>query len=116
MLESDSRSLVAGVAGFGLILLLTLPSLHGIVSHLRAPKSRPELYADKDGIATKESMARYSAKIPKILLSIFTISGLCMSVALAALGTLDQETFMFKENWINAAGWVSTRDEQIFEC
>jgi hypothetical protein len=107
MLESDLRSLVAGVAGFGLISFLTLPSLHGIVSHLRGPKPKPELYADKDGIATKESMARYSAKIPKILLSIFTISGLCMSIALAALGTLDQETRMFKENWINAAGWVS---------
>jgi hypothetical protein len=107
MLESDSGSLVAGVAGFALILLLTLPSLHGIVSHLRGPKSKPELYADKDGIATKESMARYSAKIPKILLSIFTISGLCISIALAALGTLNQETFMFKENWVNAVGWVS---------
>jgi len=107
MLGSDSRSLVAGVTGFGLILLLTLPSLYGIVSHLRGPKSKPELYADKDGIATKESVARYSAKIPKILLSIFTISGLCMSIALAALRTLDQETWMFKENWINAAGWVS---------
>ena len=107
MLESDSRFLIAGVAGFALILLLTLPSLHGIVSHLREPKSKPDLYADKDGIATKESMARYSAKSPKILLSIFTISGLSVSIALAALGTLNQETFMFKENWINAAGWVS---------
>ncbi|KUJ23669.1 putative ABC bile acid transporter [Mollisia scopiformis] len=105
MLENDSRSLVAGVTALVLVLLLTLPSLIGIASHLREPKPKSTKYEDKDGVATEKSVAEYSAKIPKISLGIFTVTGLSLSIALAVLGLVGQDDGLFIENWINVAQW-----------
>jgi hypothetical protein len=107
MREDVSRSLVAGGAASILVLLLTIPSIVRILSHLRSSKSKSEGYEDQDGVATKESVSAYSAKIPKILLAIFTTSGLFVSIALAVLGTLKDDG-MFIENWLNSASWVSS--------
>lgn len=110
MLENISRSLVSGIAGSVLVLLLTFPSIFGIASHFWAPKTKSDaVYEDKDGVATKESEAAYSAKIPKTLLSIFSVSGLAISIVLAVLGTLNDDAF-FIESWLNAAQWVNSRD------
>lgn len=112
MLEYDSRSLAVGASGLALVLLLTFPSVFAIASHFREPKSKSEIYEDKDGIASAESMAAYSAKTPKILISIFTIIGFLTATALAVLGTLNRDQdFTFLQNWLNVAQWVSTRDE-----
>jgi len=104
MLETDSRSLVAGVAGLVLVSLLTLPSLVGVASHLRESKLKSNLYEDKDGVATEKSVAAYSAKIPKIFLSIFTVLGLGTSIALAVLETLARVDVI--EGWVNVGQWV----------
>jgi hypothetical protein len=106
MLENDSRSLVAGVAGLGLVFLLTLPSLLGVASHLRESKQQSGLYEDEDGVATEKSVAAFSAKIPKIFLSVFAILGLGTSIALAALETLAAVDVI--EAWVNVAQWVGT--------
>lgn len=112
MLEYDSRSLAAGTAGLALVLLLTLPSLFAITSHFRETKSKPEIYEDKDGVASEESMAAYSAKASKILLSIFTFAGFLTATSLAVLGTLNRnDDPMFIQNWLNLAQWVCRRDE-----
>ena len=110
MFEHDSKSLVSGIVGTALIFLLTSPSIIGIISHLRAPKSNSKIYEDKDGVATPESMAKYSAKIPKILLVVFVVLGFFTSIALAVLGTLGSRTPMFLQDWLNTAQWVRTRD------
>jgi len=112
MLENLSTSLAAGGAALILIFLLTIPSIIGIISHLRSSKFKSDVYEDKDGIATTESVSAYSAKLPKIFLAIFTTSGLFLSIALAVLGTLNDDG-MFIENWLNAAQWVRshTRDD-----
>jgi hypothetical protein len=106
MFERDSRSLAAGSAGVVLISLLTLPSLFGIVSHFRSSRPKPTTYEDKDGVATDKSIANYSAKIPKVLLTSFNVLGFLTAVALAILGTLDSRMAMFLENWLNVAQWV----------
>lgn len=112
MIEIDSRSLASGIAGTVLVLLLTLPSLIAGLSHLRKSKAEPEIYEDKDGVATEESMAKYSATLPRVFLAIFVFFGLLTSVALAILGTLafDPRSSMFLEDWLNAAQWVCARD------
>lgn len=110
MTEKDSRSLASGIAGTVIILFLTLPSVIGILSHLRSSKPKPRIYEDKDGVATEESMAKYSAKLPKIFLVVFVALGLCTSTALAILGTLGSPTPTLLEDWLNAAQWVRTRD------
>ena len=112
MLENDSRSLVAGVAALALVLLLTLPSVIGIASHLRDPKPKSNIYEDKDGVASEKSVAEYSAKIPKISLGIFTISGLSLSIALAVLGIVGESDGLLVEDWVNVAQWVCPRDSK----
>lgn len=111
MLEYDSRSLASGAAALSLVALLTLPSVIGVLSHFREPKSKPALYEDKDGVASEKSMADYKATYPKILLSISTVLGFAAAVSLAVLGTLDRDLDpMFLENWLNAGQWVCTRE------
>ena len=108
MLENDSRSLASAAAGLLLVLLLTFPSSIAIASHFRETKQKStSIYEDKDGIASEESMAEYSAKIPKILLSLFAILGLSTAIALAILGTLNQDADrMSIENWLLVGQWV----------
>ena len=110
MLEYDSRSLGVEAGGLALVLLLTFPSVFAIASHFREPKSKPEIYRDKDGSASEESMAAYSAKVPKILISAFTVAGFLTAITLAVLGTPDQD-FTSLQNWLNVAQWVSTHDD-----
>jgi hypothetical protein len=112
MLEYDSRSLASGTTTLALVLVLTFPSVSAIASHFRESKPKAEIYEDKDGIASEESMAAYSAKAPKFFLSLFTVAGLLTAVALGVLGTLDRDhDSLFILNWLNAAQWVSTRDD-----
>ena len=113
MLEDPhSTSFAAGAAVLALLLILTFPSLSAIASHFREPKTKVEIYKDKDGVATEHSMAAFSAKAPKTLLSIFTLLGLASSLALAVLGTLNRaHDFTFLQNWISVGQWVSTRDQ-----
>jgi hypothetical protein len=107
MLEYDLKSLGSAAASLILVSLLTIPALLGGVSHCREPKSKPGLYEDKDGVASEESMAAYTAKYPKLLLSVFTVVGFATSVCLAVVGTLDQSLDpMFLENWLAAGQWV----------
>ena len=112
MLEYDSRSLASGAGGLALVFLLTFPSVFAVTSHFRESRPKSEIYEDKDGIASEESMAAYSAKAPKIILSIFTVTGLLTSISLSIFGTLNGDhDFMFIQNWLIAAQWVSTRDK-----
>ncbi|CAG8951038.1 hypothetical protein HYFRA_00006436 [Hymenoscyphus fraxineus] len=105
MLQLDARSLVAGAAGVVLTFLLTLPSTLTLWKLLGSGKARQDTYEDKDGIATKESLAKYTAKVPKIWIGILTVLGLLTSVALAILATLDSNQWMLLENWLNVAQW-----------
>ncbi len=104
MLENDSRSLASGAAGLALVFLLTLPSVASAASHLRASKPKSNIYEDKDGIATEKSVAEFSAKTPKIFLSVFTTLGLGSSIALAALETIAGSRVL--DSWLNVAQWV----------
>ncbi|KAH9224216.1 P-loop containing nucleoside triphosphate hydrolase protein [Leptodontidium sp. 2 PMI_412] len=105
MLENISTSLAAGSSGLVLVALLTSPSIINIASHLRGPKSISDIYEDKDGVATEQSVEEYSAKIPKAFLGIFTVAGLATSIALAVLGSIEGWDWMFVENWLNVAQW-----------
>lgn len=99
--------MAANIAVLVLDFLLTAPALIAIHSHFRHKNSKPRLYQDKDGVASEESMAAYSAKIPKIMLTICTIAGFAIATSLAVLTTLDQNG-TFVQNWLNVAQWVKT--------
>lgn len=102
MVQLESRSLGTGIAALSLVLLLTLPSLIGIASHLRNPKPRSSIYEDKDGAATEKSNAEYTAKIPKIFLTILSISSLFLSIALTILDVARPDGRLTVD-WLNAA-------------
>lgn len=116
MLENISTSLAAGSAGLALVLILTIPSIINITSHLRTPKPASNIYEDKDGVATEKSVSEYSAKVPKIFLGIFTIAGLFTSIALAVFETIEGREWMFVENWLNFGQWVSPVTTKHFKC
>jgi hypothetical protein len=115
MLEMDSRSLAVGITALALVLLFTFPSLTAIASHLRNTKPKSSTYEDKDGAATEKSVAEYTAKIPKIALAIFTISGLSLSIILAVLDIACEDDGMFIQNWLNVAQSVSLRDASLLD-
>lgn len=104
MLEHFSRSLVSGIIGSVLVFLLSIPSFIAVTS---IPKSKPksDIYQDKDGVSTREAMAQYSAKIPKILIASFTVTGFAFSTALAVNGVLHLDEGF--EYWFNLVQWVS---------
>ena len=105
--DQKVRAFAANVAVLVLDFLLTAPSVIAIYSHFRHKKTKPRLYEDKDGVASEESMAAYSAKIPKIALTIFTIAGFAIATSLAVLTTLNRnENSTFVQNWLNVAQWV----------
>ncbi|TAQ84026.1 hypothetical protein B7494_g7650 [Chlorociboria aeruginascens] len=101
----DWRSIAAGAVGTTLILILTFPSLMSILSHFRAHTSKSELYQDRDGVATEGSTAAFTAKLPKTVLSIFTVLGLGTSIALAVIGTVNPGDGMILESWLNSVQW-----------
>ena len=117
MAEFDSSSTIAGIAALVCIFSLTAPSVWDIVAHFRAPKLKATLYEDKDGVATEESMAEYSATVPKVLLAIFSSLGLLTAIALAVLATVSHEQDLtLLDNWLNVASWVGTRDYSQLHC
>jgi hypothetical protein len=104
----NARALAAGIAALALSSFFTVPSVTAVAAHFRQPKPKPKLYEDRDGIATEESMAAYSAKAPKVILSVFTIVGFAAATFLAVLTTLHRNDYsVFVQNWLNVAQWVS---------
>lgn len=114
MLDPDLRSVAAGSAGIVLIAFLALPSIFALFFQLQVPKHKENGYQDEDGVATDQSVAQYSAKVPKILLVLSTLLGFLVSLSLAILGTLDHHKTVFLENWLNVAQWVRTNMKLIF--
>lgn len=103
----NTGSPASGAAALLLVALLTLPSVISLVSHFRELKTKPARYEDKDGVASEESVAKYTARSPKILLSLFTVLGLATAIALVILGILNRGLDpRFLENWLAVAEWV----------
>lgn len=115
--DQKARAFSANVAVLVLISLLAVPSVLAIQSHFRHKKSKPRLYEDKDGVATEESMAAYSATTPKIVLNIFTIAGFAIATSLAVLTTINKnENGLFIHNWLNFAQWVINTKKRKKNC
>ncbi|OKL56526.1 hypothetical protein UA08_08261 [Talaromyces atroroseus] len=103
----NAKALAAGIAVLALGLFLSVPSVTAIAFHYRQPKPKPSLYEDKDGVASEESMAAYSAKTPKIILSVFTMVGFAAATFLAVVTTLHRNDYaIFVQNWLNVAQWA----------
>lgn len=105
MLGYDSGSLAAAICSSVVVVAFTVPSAISTVSHLRGKEQKWTTYSDKDGVATEETIAAFSTKVPKTILMISTILGFGTSIALAILAFLHPDGMMV-ENWINVGQWV----------
>lgn len=105
----SSLSLASALIGFSLLLLSTFSSLRRIAPRVLTTKDErlPNIYRDKDGVATAKTVAAYSTRTPKSLICLLSVLGLAVSISLAVLGTLSRDD-AFLENWLNAASWVTT--------
>lgn len=107
MLDYNSGSLAAAIFCLVVAIALTFPSIYSIISHFREKgKQNANTYTDKDGVATEETIAAFSTKVPKTLLIISTFFGLGTSLTLAILD-LFHDNGLQLEDWINVAIWVS---------
>lgn len=106
---SQTQTIVVGAVSLALVAVLTVPAVVAVASNFRRKtKATAELYKDKDGTASEESMAAYSAKIPKTALSVFAIVGFAISTSSAITTTVKQnEVFSLVQSWLNFAQWVS---------
>lgn len=75
---------VASIATLVITCLCTLPLLYqhlGIFTHRHSYEPIESVYQDEDGIATKESQQRYSARVQKHLILIGCSAGTVLAVA-----------------------------------
>jgi hypothetical protein len=91
-----------------LIGVLTISPLWTLVASFRRTRTvaQDALYQDKDGVATKESMAAYSTTRQFILVFIGTGLGLAASFSLAVFATVNSQSFDILSIWLLNLSWV----------
>ncbi|KAI9682032.1 MAG: hypothetical protein M1817_000086 [Caeruleum heppii] len=63
-------------------------------------------YTDKDGVATSQSEAAFSDTIPRIIIILTSLAGLCASLAASVAITLKSDFLLLVESWLQFACWV----------
>jgi len=110
---SSSESIIVGSISLGLIAVTSTPALWTICKSLFLRKQDAGshyvdgLYADGDGVATKESQKQFSTFIPRCLALVSSLVGLLLSIATAVLATIHPDHALFTESWLTLASWVS---------
>ncbi|KAI5927245.1 P-loop containing nucleoside triphosphate hydrolase protein [Camillea tinctor] len=109
-MAGETATFVTSAIGLGVIATLTGPSIAHLVSQLRSRSARVEGYEDVDGKSTPEAVKAFSTKLPKTLIVVCSVIGLCISVTLAVLGTLSPGSQgrdgLFLENWLVVPAWA----------
>lgn len=109
-------SSAAGIA-YACIAVIALSSVNAIVRLAKRPfrvkvPNEKAIYEDKDGAATEESMARYSAKTQFVVIFVAAAVGLLESFAMAVVATVWQKEYMYSDlsvtqAWLLFPSWVS---------
>ena len=107
LVHSVSRQ--ADAAGFACAVVLAAISAR--VSFLsrkrRASQGESNIYQDKDGVATEESLKAYSVRRQNILLILFTLLGISVGLIEAVFVTLRYPAAAC-ESWAAFIIWVGT--------
>jgi hypothetical protein len=105
----------ASWASFTALLLFSLPSLWRLCKApwlVKSP-SIAALYEDEDGIATEESMQRFSSKQQFVVVFFAAAVGIAASFALAVWATVQKDTvpdIAITQLWLLFASWVGDQD------
>lgn len=104
-------ALTAVASALAVAGLCSVPSVASLVTRARRRGPKRDIYADADGTATQESMAAYSAKVPKILVLLFAATGCGLAIALAVLpGGVEGVPLA---TWLGVGAWVCTRAQAL---
>ncbi len=92
MVSLATASLTSGIVGLVLVVLSSSPAVWRISNRLTRRKyselaTSQQLYEDKDGVATEETEKKFSDKIQKSVILVFSIAGFFVSLVLAVLAT-----------------------------
>lgn len=97
-----------------LIGLFTIPTAWRFIRNFKSPRvaNHEALYEDKDGVATEESMAKYSTKPQFVIIFTSLIVGLLASFGLAVFATVVKDEFShwsLTHIWLLFVSWVSRK-------
>ncbi|TGO47858.1 hypothetical protein BOTNAR_0503g00020 [Botryotinia narcissicola] len=94
-----------------LIGLFTIPTAWRFIRNFKSPRvtNHGVLYEDKDGVATEESMAKYSTKRQFVTIFTSLTVGLLASLGLAIFATVVKNEFshsVFTHIWLLFVSWI----------
>lgn len=93
-----------------LLLAISLRNLNSLSlpeSFVQQSDTSEKVYEDEDGTATAETQQAYSVKTQKRSLLLLAVINLSLTIALAILGTLnDDATIFLIRRWMSAVLWV----------
>lgn len=100
---------MAVATGLGITGLVSIPAAITLILQFTTHQPKQDTYEDEDGKATTESVAAYSAKLPKTLIVLFAALTCSTGIATAVIATLPLgQDSLFLENWMSAGASVST--------
>lgn len=112
ILAEDGFRLAVHIISFGLVALASGTSCRSIKRRLmpdeleRAFWTRLQVYQDKDGVATMESIRAFSDKPQRACYILFTIAGTAGSLTQQAMGLATMEKTLLVEQWLQISTWV----------
>ncbi|KAM0742263.1 hypothetical protein ACQRIT_002440 [Beauveria bassiana] len=97
----------AAAAGLAVAAITTLPALSAIVSQIRSRAPKDNFYEDQDGVATPESIAAFSNKASKFVVTFLAASTAALSIAVAVLNsTASSHGSLFLSTWLTTSAWI----------
>ncbi|KAJ5812061.1 P-loop containing nucleoside triphosphate hydrolase protein [Penicillium riverlandense] len=113
MLDPQVTSFATGGLAVCLVGLVSIPAIKSITSRVARKAAREEeqslakgAYRDEDGEATEESLRAFSDKWQRILITLTSISGLLVTLALAVLTTLKYNADYTPLVWLQFGVWI----------
>ncbi|KAJ5141036.1 P-loop containing nucleoside triphosphate hydrolase protein [Penicillium atrosanguineum] len=113
MLDPQEMSFAIGCLAVLLAGLICIPAIKGITSRVARKAAREDeqslarvAYRDDDGEATEESLRAFSDKWQRVLITLTSISGLLVTLALAVLTTFNDSTNFASLAWLQFGVWV----------
>ena len=108
-MPDDKELLTYSSLGLGIIAAFSVPATVHLVKQIRNRTPKTEGYEYKDGQSTEEAVKVFSNNLPKVLILILAVIGLCISIAIAVLTTVSprgEGDVLFLENWLAMPAWV----------
>ncbi|PYI36068.1 P-loop containing nucleoside triphosphate hydrolase protein [Aspergillus indologenus CBS 114.80] len=113
MLSQNSQALTIGSVALLLTTLSSIPAVKSIIARTRRTLTEQDdtttekaAYRDEDGVATEESLLKFSDIWQRVAIVLFSSTGLLATLGLAILTTLKPHTRTSVFAWLQFAVWL----------